>query len=325
MAIPINVLIAYPYFKKPILDFMKTMPHNTYRLVVDSGAFTAWNCGKVIKLDEYCKFLDSIECLQPFKAVQLDVFGDPEQTWKNFLIMQKRGYDVMPVFTRGDTLERLEEMYSFTDYIMFGGIVTGDKNMNYVKWFMEQNKGRKVHWLGFCNIDFIKHYKPTSVDSSSWSSGARFGNIPFYAGHGRANVLNRQALLTMPSEKIFELAQRSGVTRDELALLRHNECWTAAWTSDRPITDKIVLDRPVKGIVNFLSAIFSTHRALDVEKNLGTRFYLACGMGASHVSVAFRAREFLIQRGVLKDGTDPEQRTRPEIIRRKQNEVSRAI
>lgn len=288
---PVNILIAFPYFKKDIFEYLKTIPKTAYRLIVDSGAFTAWNIGKVINLDDYCRFLDSIDILRPFNAVQLDVFGEPDATWKNFLIMKQRGYDVMPVFTRGDTLERLEEMYSYTDYIMFGGITVGGKNLNYVKWFMEKNKGRKIHWLGFCNVDFVKFYKPHSIDSSSWASGGRFGNIPFYSGFGKSVAVNRKQLLTTPDPKIYKLAKRSGITKSEVALLQKAESWTNAWNFD--------LHKPVKGAANFFSAVCSVHRALDIEKHLGTRFYLAAGMGASHPSNIFAARNFLIERGVI--------------------------
>ncbi len=291
MQSPVNILIAFPYFRKGPIEFLKTVPRDSYRLIVDSGAFTAWNIGKQINLDEYCRFLDSIEFLRPFNAVQLDVFGNPEQTWKNFLIMKQRGYDVMPVFTRGDTLERLEEMYSYTDYIMFGGITIGGKNINYVKWFMEKNKGRKVHWLGFCNTEFVKHFKPFSIDSSSWSSGGRFGNIHFYRGFGQTSAFNRKTLLEMPDKKIFAMAKRSGITHHEIALLREHESWVV--TTNTPD-----LKTPQRGTAMLLSAVTFVHRAADIEKNIGTKFYLAAGT-EYQLDLIFSARNFLIERGIL--------------------------
>lgn len=317
MNAPLNILVAYPYFKKKIVDFLKAQRSNTYRLIVDSGAFTAWNIGKTIKLDEYCRFLDSIECLRPFNAVQLDVFGDPEKTWKNFLVMKQRGYDVMPVFTRGDTLERLEEMYSYTDYIMFGGITIGGKNLNYVKWFMEKNKGRKIHWLGFCNVDFIKHYQPQSVDSSSWASGSRYGNVHFYKGFGATVSANRRKLFTMPDKQLFELAKKSGIKVEEMAMLREAESWIE--------TTKVPsMKRPEKGTAKMIGTISYVHRAADLEKNLGTRFYLAAA-AAHQLEMIFAARKFLTQRGIL-DGFDKrKQRSGTEIIRVRRDGLSTEI
>ena len=139
----LNVLVAYPYFSQSTREVLEANA-GTYRLIVDSGAFTAWNTGKEIKLDDYCAFLDTIAHLRPFHAVQLDVFGDPEASQRNYETMVSRGYDVMPVFTRGESPEQLEHLYTLTDYIMFGGIVIGGKNRNYIKWFVNANKGRKA-------------------------------------------------------------------------------------------------------------------------------------------------------------------------------------
>lgn len=314
---PVNILIAFPYFRRGLIEFLKSVPRTSYRLIVDSGAFTAWNIGKQIHLDEYCRFLDSIEFLRPFNAVQLDVFGNPEQTWKNFLIMKQRGYDVMPVFTRGDTLERLEEMYSYTDYIMFGGITIGGKNINYVKWFQEHNKGRKVHWLGFCNMDFVKFYKPYSIDSSSWSSGGRFGNVHFYKGHGQTVPVNRKKLLTMPADKLFQMAKRSGITKHEISLLRDKESWI--------VTTRVPeLRQPDKGTAMLLSAITFVHRAVDIEKNLGTKYYLAAGT-EYQLGMIFTARNFLIERGIINGQHTGKQCGKSKIVRVRKNRLPSVV
>lgn len=314
----VNILIAFPYFKRAITEYLRDIPKDTYRLIVDSGAFTAWNIGKQINLDEYCRFLDSIEYLRPFNAVQLDVFGDPEGTWKNFGIMKSRGYDVMPVFTRGDSLERLDEMYRHTDYIMFGGITVGGKNLNYVKWFSENNKGRHVHWLGFCNVDFIKHYHPFSVDSSSWASGARFGNVAFYRGYGQLKTMGRKAFLTMPPDSIFKMAKTSGITKKEIALLQDRESW---------ITSEYVpsLEKPMKSTANFISAIANVHRAADLEKNTGTRYFFACVQGGSHPDHIFQARNFLIERGVISGHQTRKPRTRTTVLRKRQDRLPSTV
>ncbi len=318
MESPVNILVAFPYFKRGIIDFLKSVPRNSYRLIVDSGAFTAWNIGKQINLDEYCRFLDSIEFLRPFNAVQLDVFGSPEKSWKNYLVMKQRGYDVMPVFTRGESLENLEKMYSYTDYIMFGGIVTGGKNINYVKWFMENNKGRKVHWLGFCNTDFVKFFKPFSIDSSSWSSGGRFGNIHWYRGHGMTTGMNRKKLLSMPGPEVFTMARRSGIRHDEVALLREAESWIV--TTNTPD-----LKTPQRGTAMLLSTITFVHRAIDMEKNLGTKFYLAAGT-EYELDLIFAARNFLIERGIINGELyQSKQRSRPKVIRRGKHRLPNLI
>lgn len=309
----VNILVAFPYFRKGLVEYLKRIPPESYRLIVDSGAFTAWNIGKQISMDEYCRFLDSIQFLRPFNAVQLDVFGNPAETWKNFLTMKRRGYDVMPVFTRGDSLERLDEMYSFTDYIMFGGITIGGKNINYVKWFMEQNKGRKVHWLGFTNSDFVKFFKPHSVDSSSWSAGARYGNIYFYKGFGQVQTISRKKLISMPEAKVFNMAKRSGITARDLSLLQDKRSWI--YSSDVPN-----LVDPQKGTAAFFSMISTVHAAIEIEKNVGTKYYLALA-NEGQVEAIFAARNFLIERGIINGQHTGQQRSGPKVIRKRKDRL----
>lgn len=248
---------------------MRERQHQS-RLIVDSGAFTAWNTGRTILLDDYCRFLDSIEDLRPFYAVQLDVFGQPDQTYKNFLIMKERGYDVMPVFTRGDTLERLEEFYSKTDYIMFGGIVTGGKNREYVKWFLSQNKGRKCHWLGFVDMPFIKAKKPESVDSSSWASAARYGTLKLYKGYGQFRSCHRSDFAKPPTKEIRELLTLHGVSQKEMALMSQEKNWRGLNSMSQQ--------------VNARAAIL---HSVEVEKHIGTKVYLAMGAGNAWAKYAF--------------------------------------
>lgn len=268
----LNVLVAYPYWRKPIIDAMRAMPKEDRRLIVDSGAFTAWNTGKPIHLDDYCRFLDSIEDLRPFHAVQLDVFGDPEASYKNLLIMRERGYDVMPVFTRGESLERLEEFYEMTDYIMFGGIVIGGKNREYVKWWLNRNQGRKAHWLGFVNIPFIKRYKPESVDSSSWNSASRFGNVSVWDGRYGIKTIHKKVFAQRPPDNVIHSMLKVGATPRMIQNLAKSDAWIANGRSQH-ITQGD--ETHLKSTAQFISTLSHIKRAFKIEQDFGTKVYLA--------------------------------------------------
>ncbi len=252
----LSILVEFPYFDAKIFKKL-TKHHGEYRLIIDSGAFSAFNSGKKISLDEYCKFLDSIESLRPFNAVQLDVIGNPEQTYKNFLKMEERGYDVMPVFTRGDTLDRLEEFYSHTDYIMFGGNAKTSNNRNYVKWFLGENKGRKCHWLGFVQNDFIARYKPHSVDSSSWLGNKIYGHLPVYDGKGNVKNLKRQHFVNKPSPTIFKYFKDMGFDYDYVKKFAYAQAWKESYSREEIAATSYVL------------------KMQDFYKHYGTRLYLA--------------------------------------------------
>lgn len=75
-----NVLVAFPYWQDEIARLMQAHP-DTFRLLIDSGAFTAWKAGKSIALDDYCRFLEALPAA-PWRYFTLDVIGNPDATDK---------------------------------------------------------------------------------------------------------------------------------------------------------------------------------------------------------------------------------------------------
>lgn len=292
---PLNFLLSYAYFDEKNIIFCRNLPRDSFNLIVDSGAFTAWNSGKTITLDGYCSFLDKISFLQPFKAVQLDVFGNPQKSYENLLIMRARGYDVMPVFTRGDSLEKLEEYYQMTDYIMFGGVTIGSSNKNYVKWFCEKNKRRKAHWLGFTNINFIKHYKPESVDSSSWCSGARYGCLVLCDGFGNLKRYMRKNFIMEKSHSLKRSFEKIGIPENKINYFLKQK----SWEGDSYRFDGSDWDSPSRGMVGFVTACSYVLNSFEIEKKLGTKVYLAGGNLNVNTGL-FKAFNYLKNNGILK-------------------------
>ena len=287
----LNILVAYPYFTEGIRNYLMERDPSTFRLIVDSGAFTAWNTGAEVTMEGYTKFLKTIPKSWEWKAVQLDVYGDPEGTYTNWKRMIDMGFeDVMPVFTRGDSLERLDEFYEATDYIMFGGIAFGGENKNYIKWFSEANKGRRVHWLGFTNMPFIKHYQPESVDSSSITSAQRYGSIVYYKGGGVLKTLNKKDFAKRPPIHFLNESIKRGFTLKELKCLGRSESWVGAVKTPNK--------KNLKGFASFVSYTHHVWRGFDVEDNLGTKIYLAFAT-EQDMAGSFDAYDFMKARGAI--------------------------
>ena len=287
----LNILVAYPYFSDAIRRYLDSKDPHSFRLIVDSGAFTAWNTGAEVTMEGYTKFLRTLPKSWEWRAVQLDVYGDPDGTYDNWQRMLDDGWhDIMPVFTRGDSLERLDEYYSVTDYIMFGGIAFGGQNKEYIKWFSENNEGRAVHWLGFTSIPFIKHYRPTSVDSSSIMGTQRFGTLSYYAGGGKLVNLDKWQFAKRPPQDFLDASMRRGFTMAELKQLGKAEAWRGNVLKPNP--DKL------RGFASFVNYTHHVKRALDIEQRLGTRVYLAFATDVN-LTGAFDAFEFMQERGTL--------------------------
>lgn len=252
----INFLVAYPYMNQRVIDALISRK-NEIDFLLDSGAFTAWKAGKPIALDDYCKFIESLP-IKPWRYFTLDVIGDPEASMKNYEIMIDRGFKPLPIFTRGENHEMLEKYYETSDVVGIGGLVGTQKNKAFVNGIMKKVGKRKVHWLGFTSIDFIKTYKPYMCDSSSWSSGIRYGALSLYKGYGKFERVTKKQFLENPSDYIKELIKKHGINPQDLAFSEHwvNRLGTSALRTSC-----------------FRSwAMFQD----DVVKNTGTKFFLAC-------------------------------------------------
>jgi len=144
MTTPLNLLVAFPYMKPEVVEQIRKLRHA--RILVDSGAFTAWKAGKSVDLDEYCRFIEALGDL-PWRYFMLDVVGDPAATMKNYEIMLNRGFNPIPIFTRGEDPSVLEDYYKTSDVVGVGGLVGTRGNRGFVKGIMEKEVSERcIGW-----------------------------------------------------------------------------------------------------------------------------------------------------------------------------------
>lgn len=216
-----NILVAYPYMSKQVIDVLSANKGQV-RFVLDSGAFTAWKAGKPVDLDAYCKFIEQLP-FEPWRYFTLDVIGNPGESMKNYETMLKRGFNPVPIFTRGEEISVLDDYYKTSDVVGIGGLVGTPNNKGFVNGIMKHVNGRKVHWLGFTGMDFVKYYKPYMCDSSGWESGARYATLRLYMGQGKFETLKKQDFQFMPNEKIINRIKQLGI---DPYCLKDNKSWT---------------------------------------------------------------------------------------------------
>jgi len=145
-------------------------------LLLDSGAFTAFTKGAKISLSELCSF---ILTYKPEAAIQLDVIGDPESTWTNYVKMSER-VKCLPVIHYKAPADIIRKMLQSTDYICLGALVplTARKEVLF-KWLdyvfsFPEIRGKKIHALGIMSEDVLIRYPFYSADSSSALSVVRY-------------------------------------------------------------------------------------------------------------------------------------------------------
>ena len=231
-------------------------------LLVDSGAFTAWKAGKSVKLDDYKKQISDLP-FKPWNYFTLDVVGNPKATKQNFASLIKSGFRPIPVFTRGEGLGEIEYYYQHSDILGLGGLVGTAGAEGFVRAVMGKIGSRKVHWLGFTNLDFLSYYRPFSIDSSSISSGYRYGFIQLYVGKGRWRQLTREHFMQRPDTETMNLFK-----------LYEEDPRAFAFKSEWKNAGQINAFRrlPFKCYVRYMQ---------DIKINFGTKMFIVFGAGAS--------------------------------------------
>jgi hypothetical protein len=184
-----NILESYHYIKKG--RYVDEIKKNNGQIFLDSGAFSAFNIGSEINIDEYCDFVkQNIDILRiedsEIMASVLDGIGDPLKTWNNQAYMEKKGVKPLPCFHYGEDTKYLDWYIKYYPYITIGGMV-GKSKQQLIMWLdriwnnnLLDKNGRtkvKVHAFGITSIDIMKRYPWYSCDSSSWVQAASFGTI----------------------------------------------------------------------------------------------------------------------------------------------------
>lgn len=156
------------------------------KLMLDSGAYSAYRKGKVIDIDKYIAFIRRFGYLFD-TCINLDVIGDGKASYQNWIYMRKQGVNTMPVYHIGTDIKWLKKYLKKTDYIGLGAIanlssVRRLKSLseiwkNYLINPETKLATHKVHGMGLTAIAIIERYPWYSVDSISPILQAGYGGI----------------------------------------------------------------------------------------------------------------------------------------------------
>jgi len=193
-------------------------PGDRGAVMVDSGAFSAWNKGRTIPFEEYIEYAHQAitkaeELGMEIHIVNLDVipgkvgetsaltrnFCNPKnkelieqaakQGYRNLLTMLKNGIKPIHVFHQGESWKWLDRMIEKVDYI---GISPANDVANNIRreWvdsvfeYLHKHDVVHVRTHGFAvhAHKMLSEYPWTSCDSASWRIAAGFGWVYVPAG-----------------------------------------------------------------------------------------------------------------------------------------------
>lgn len=177
------------------------------KLMLDSGAFSAWKRGVAIDIDEYCDYikqhqhllysyvtLDHIPGKPNVKRTLAEINHSAELSYKNQQYMKKLGLSPIPVFHMGEDFKWLRRyMDDGEPYI--GISPAADLPQPAIRDWLDRaftvvcDKDGwpkvKTHGFGVASFDLLKRYPWFTADATSWALTAAYGSIyvPQYKGN----------------------------------------------------------------------------------------------------------------------------------------------
>jgi len=169
-------------------------------IIIDSGAFSAWQGGSEINLKEYiaycqrhvremdvCVNLDYIPGENgKMDHSQVAIENSASKSFQNLKIMKSEGLSPMPVFHQGERFYWLERMLEEGEQYIGIAPYKRDHPAQITEWLdkcftiLTNKKGMpliKTHGLGVTSCNQCIRFPWHSVDSTSWSIGGGMGSI----------------------------------------------------------------------------------------------------------------------------------------------------
>lgn len=148
-------------------------------VVLDSGAFTAYQTGKQVDIIEFAEWVDE-QKRNPLvtEVFTLDVIGgDWRESLANTEYLWKRGIEAIPVFHVGEPVDVLKQLARDYPKISLGGAVGYRKRDEWAALCFKEVWPKKMHGLGYGETSLWKLPFHT-IDNSSWAYGpSKFGDF----------------------------------------------------------------------------------------------------------------------------------------------------
>ncbi len=240
------------------------------RIMLDSGAFTAWNIGKPVKLEELIAYdlsllaryphhhfvfiaLDVIPGSRGRMATEQEIAAAVDESYANYYTMQQtlRGQTILPVYHSGESRAVRDRFLKHTNYMC----LSMNQNLSEVwrlKWAQEAMvPGAYFHGLAATGNAMLSTVDWFSVDSSGWLMVAAMGSILWPVGPKLRplSVSSTAPNLKQDNKHLFNMAEgkfivdfirQRGYDEQELATLYQKRiCWNIEMWNDPPWVKRI--------------------------------------------------------------------------------------
>lgn len=175
-------LLSFANDQKEIEKFLQ------YDVLIDSGAFSVWNSGRTIDIDDYLKFIQTLP--KHWSFINLDVIVDKsmskekinksiEQGYENYLYLSSKQPNILPVHHYGEDMSILKRYLNHTDHMCISptkGLRTNVVDKYFEECFSVIDPHKvKLHALGMTIPKLMFKFPFYSVDSITYKK-TKIGN-----------------------------------------------------------------------------------------------------------------------------------------------------
>ena len=280
-----NILMSYAYSNDLapwVLDQMRT---NGSRVLIDSGAFTAFSAGVKVSLEGYCGWLSKHKGTYD-EYIALDVIGDHQATQDSYIKMIKMGFNPMGVVIIDDDPNSARRYVENNPRICVAGGALGQaclpwfpKRMELISRLTEHKA--EIHALGFTPMGWDGKTCAKTVDSSSWKGARRFGIVNYW----------------YPAARKLERAKWAGLTKDTVPDYLMRSLRGSQIDIEKCFQSSRRINRGNISVTNTISTASWLIRMVNAEKVYGQHLYLA-GDGQDLFETIAIARHFNVDGSV---------------------------
>jgi len=240
--------LAKKEVEKGNLDYPK-------HIMLDSGAFTAWNAGEDTRIEDVFRSYDKFEknageLFEDIWMINLDKIPgergrDPtlaeldealEISDSNYnLLVERFGKRILPVFHQGEPDKRMYELAELAEFICISPRNDVHEGLRKI-WSQERHQllherfpGHKTHGLATTGNAMVADVPWYSVDSAAWIIHAAYGKLDVFEGKRYTNYFmtyeggkqKRESshidnLLPLRREKVLDAIESYGFTLEQV-------------------------------------------------------------------------------------------------------------
>lgn len=182
------------------VEHLATYTDEKFLILIDSGAFSAWNRGLVIDINHYVEFIEKIKkinTIHDIYFINLDVIPHVKGTKptqeqikiacekgiENYHYIKSKGHSTIHTFHQFEDFKYLHQIAKECNDFNYIGISPANdqsvesRNEWLGKVFSEIKDTVRTHVLGLTAKDSLERFPCYSADSSSWINVGRFGEL----------------------------------------------------------------------------------------------------------------------------------------------------